>query len=209
MLCAVAPRKETRVRELVEGPLLEPDRKGAQRLGRFSRSERGEQCRIDAAGQEHSDGDVADEMGADGIAQTRAQFLDELRLVVFPFFEGMRPREPLEAHGAVFPDEQMPGGELACLTEDGKRRWDGVEREKRLECVQIDLAARERAQLRCECQLIVGGAVVQRLDSEAVAREYETAARRIPDGDGEHPAQASGEAFAVLFLEMKQPLCVA
>src|SRR3954454_2978796 len=148
-------------------------------------------------------------MRAHGVAQTRAQFLDELRLVVFAFSEGMRPREPLESDVAVLPYEQMPGGELACLTKDGKRRRDRVEGEKRLERVQVDVAAWQRAQFGCERELAVDGAVVQRLDPEAVAREDETAARRVPNRNGEHPAQPFGEAFAVLFVEMEQHLCVA
>ena len=52
-------------------------------------------------------------------------------------------------------------------------------------------------------------AVVERLDPEAVAREHEPPPARVPDRDGEHAAQALGEAVAVLLVEMEQHFGVA
>ena len=52
-------------------------------------------------------------------------------------------------------------------------------------------------------------AVVERLDPVGVAREHEPAARRVPDRDGEHPAQPLGEADTVLLVEMHERLGVA
>jgi hypothetical protein len=62
---------------------------------------------------------------------------------------------------------------LRDLAEDRQRRRDRVEGEERLERVEVDLAARQRAQLRRERELAGVGAVVERLDPVAVAREHE------------------------------------
>ena len=87
-----------------------------------------------------------------------------------------------------------PGRQLPDVAEDRVRRRDRVEGEERLERVEVDLAARQRPQLRREAQLVADVPVVERLDPVAVAREHEPAARRVPDRDGEHPAQPLGEA---------------
>src|SRR3954451_17759745 len=68
--------------ELVERTLLEPDRERAERLACFLRGEWGERRGIDTAGKEHPDRHVADEMRARGVAQARAQLLQELGFVV-------------------------------------------------------------------------------------------------------------------------------
>jgi hypothetical protein len=46
----------------------------------------------------------------------------------------------------------VPRRELARLAEDRQRRRDRVEGEERLERVEVDLAARQRAQLRGELE---------------------------------------------------------
>ena len=84
-----------------------------------------------------------------------------------------------------------------------------VEGEERLERVEVDLPAGQRAQLGGERKLAVDRAVVERLDPEAVAREHEPPPARVPDRDGEHPAQALCELVAVLLVEMEHHFGVA
>ena len=103
----------------------------------------------------------------------------------------------------------MPGRELADVAEDRVRRRDRVEGEERLERVEVDLAARQRPQLRREAQLVAAVPVVERLDPVAVAREHEAAPPRVPDRDREHPAQPLGEAEPVLLVEVDERLGVA
>ena len=61
---AVPLGHEARAAELVEGALLEADRERPQRLGRLLGRECGERGRVDAAGEQHPDGNVAHEVGA-------------------------------------------------------------------------------------------------------------------------------------------------
>src|SRR5207244_10614658 len=76
---------------------------------------------------------------------------DELRLVVASQVSrlyGPRARVPVDRdRPALLPHEDVPGGKLAEVLEDRIRSRNRVEREKRLERVEIDLAARQRAQL--------------------------------------------------------------
>ena len=146
--------------------------------------ERGEHARVDAAGEQHADRHVADEVRAHRVAQPRAELLDELGLVLAPTSRcrrGAGPREALELDACRLATRARgPGGSLRVLPEDRLRRRHRVEREERLERVEVDLAARQRAQLGRERELAGDGAVVERLDPVAVAREHEPALASRP-----------------------------
>src|SRR5205085_7530150 len=102
-------------------------------------------------------------------------------------------------HLARRPRKDMSRRELAAIAEDRQRRGNRVEGEERLERVEVDLAARERAQLGRERELAAHVPVQERLDPEAVAREQEpTRAAPVPERDREHPAQPAREVVAVL-----------
>src|SRR4051812_3192962 len=81
MLRAVPVRDRTRPGELVEGRFLESDRERADGHAALLGRQGGERTGVDAAGEQHADGDVRDEMGAHRIAQPRSAFFDELGLV--------------------------------------------------------------------------------------------------------------------------------
>jgi hypothetical protein len=209
VLRPVPLRDGARAVELVERCLLEPDREGPHRLRGLLRRERREHAGVDAAREQHADRHVRDEVRTHRVAEPRPQLLDELRLVVVPLGQRPRAREPLEPRGAALPDEQVAGRQLAHLAEDRERRRHRVEREERLERVEVDLAARQRAQLRRESELVAAGAVVERLDPEAVAREHEPLPRRVPERDCEHAAQPSREVEAPLLVAVDEHLGVA
>src|SRR5256885_14637842 len=107
-------------------------------------------------------------MGAHGVAQPRAQLLDELRLVVRSRRKRRGPCKALESHDAVLPRQEMAGGELARLPEDRKRRGDRVEGQEGVDGVEIDLAARKRAQLGRKRELRSG---VARSEERRVGKE--------------------------------------
>src|SRR5262249_59766963 len=44
---------------------------------------------------------------------------------------------------------------------------------------------------------------VERLDAGAIAREYETPAARVPEGEREHPVETLDGAHPLLFVEMR------
>ena len=210
--CPVPLDDEPRVRQLIEGPLLEADREGAQRLGRLLRRECGECRRVDPAREEHTDGHVADEVRAHRVAQARAQLLGELGVFLAPHLvrgHRRRPRETPQRHLARLPGKHVPGRKLAALPEDRQRRRDRVEGEERLERVEVDLAARERSQLGREFEATVGLAHVERLDPEAVARKHEPPPAPVPERDREHPAQPAREVVAVLLVQVDEHLGVA
>ena len=78
---AVALGNGARAGELVERCVVEADRERAHRFGRLLRGERGERTGVDAAGEQHADGNVRDEVGADRVAQPRAALLEQVGLV--------------------------------------------------------------------------------------------------------------------------------
>ena len=151
-------------------------------------------------------------MGAHGVAQPSAELLDEFRLVVSAqLVDRHRAGSGVafELDAALRPDEQMAGGKLSRVAEDRVRRRDRVEREERLERVEIDLAARKRAQLGRELEHSARVTVVERLDPVAIAREHETSCLRVPDRDREHPAQPPHVLRAVALVEMQMDFGVA
>ena len=103
----------------------------------------------------------------------------------------------------------MTRRQLARVLEDRERCRHAVEREERLECIEVDLAARQRAKLGRELELAVVRAVVQRLDPVPVAREDEAPLARVPDRDREHPAQPFRETGSPLLVRVNQDLGVA
>ena len=115
-------------------------------------------------------------MRPDGVPQPCAQLLGELGGILVAHLGGRRPRVPLDARLAVLPHEQVAGRQLPRPAEDRVRRRDGVEREKRLERVRIDLAAGQSSELGRERELAAVLAVVERLDPEPVPSEHEPAA---------------------------------
>src|SRR5581483_11799291 len=208
---SVPLRDEPRVRELVERTLLEADRERPQPAARLRRRQRGQRRRVDASGQEHADRDVAHEVRADGVPEPRPELLREHGPGLAPqLARRRRPGEPREPDpAATLPHEQMPGRQLPGPAEDRVRRRDRVEREKTFERVEVDLAPRQRPQLRRERKPVALLAVVERLDPEPVPREHEPPPARIPDRDGEHPAQPRREPVAGLLVEVDENLRVA
>ena len=122
---------------------------------------------------------------------------------------GLRTSEALASYLSLLPDEQVPGRQLARSLEDRVGRGHEVEGEVGLERVQVDLAARQGAELRGEAKLAVFVPVVERLDAEAVARQDQPPLAPVPDRHGEHAAQARGEVESVLLVEVDDHLGVA
>ena len=149
-------------------------------------------------------------MRADRVAEPRPQLLDQLGLVVVAQLERRPgPREALGPRLAVLPDEQVAGRQLARVPEDRQRRRNRVEGEERLERVEVDLPAREGAQLRGELQAAAVDPVVERLDPVAVSGEDEPPLSGVPEPDREHPAQPPREVEPVLLVEVDEHLGVA
>src|SRR2546423_3239843 len=107
MLRAVPAGDRTRPSELVEGRFLESDRERADGLAALLGRQGGERTGVDAARKQHADGDVRDEMGADGIAQPGPALFDELGLVcVVARSEWTRAREAPKLELTPAPAEQ-------------------------------------------------------------------------------------------------------
>src|SRR5205085_5239539 len=124
---AVPARDRTRPGELVERRFLESDRERADGLTALLGREGGERTGVDAAREQHADGDVRDEMGEDGIAQPRPALFDELGLVcVVARSQRAWTREAPKLELTLAPREQVAGRELADLAEDRQRRGDRV-----------------------------------------------------------------------------------
>ena len=170
--------------------------------------QRGQRRGVDAAGQQHADRDVGDEVRAHRVAQALAQLVGE-RL---PRLVAVLQRRPLvgvalDPRHARLPHQHVAGRQLADLAIDRPRPVDRVEGEEGLERVEVDLARGQRLELRREHE-VLAVAVVERLDPEAVAREHEPAPLRVPHRDREHAPQPLGEARPVLLVEVDEHLGV-
>ena len=207
---AVALRDGAGSLELVERRLLEADRERAHGLRRLLGGERRQRAGVHAPGEQHADGNVGDQVRAHRVAQSRAALFEQLGLVVVAArLERAGAREALDRHAAVVPRERVTGAQLADVLEDREWRGDDVERQERLECVEVDVAVLERVELRRERELAVHVAIREWLDPEAVACERQPPYACVPHGDGEHAAQPLPEARAPLFVAVHEHLGVA
>jgi hypothetical protein len=100
-------------------------------------------------------------------------------------------------------------GQLQRPLEDRERGGNGVEGQERLEGVEVDLASPQGLQLGSEGKQPVLGAVVERLDPEAVPGEHKRALPRVPEREREHTPQLSDELRAVLLVEVDEHFGVA
>jgi len=176
------------------------------------RSERCQYGGIDASREQNADRHIRKQVRPHGIAQPGAELLDELRLVVSSHLlqrDRAGPDVAFDLDAALRPDEQVARGELPRVAKDRVRRRDRIEREERLERVEIDLAARERAQLGRELELAARVAVVERFDPVAIACEHETPCLRVPDCNCEHAAESTHVLRAVALVEMEMDFGVA
>ena len=187
----IALRDGPRSVQLVVRRFLEADRKRAQCFRGFLGGERRQRAGVHTPGEEDADGNIRDQVRAHRVAQPGAAFLDELGFVlVVPCGQRACARVALDLDAAVVPAECMPGQELANVLEDRERPRHDVEREERLECVEVDLPFRQRVELGRERQLALDVAVIERLDAEPVARQHESPLARVPHRDREHAAKA-------------------
>ena len=111
-------------------------------------------------------------------------------------------------------DGQIVGrGQLANAVEGGQRRRHILQRQILLDRGEVDARpprqrAHQRPQLRGEPQAPAPGGVVHGLLAGAIARQQEPPARRVPQGEGEHAAQARQAVEAVLLVEVHDHLGV-
>ena len=150
VLRPVALGDEPRVGQLVEAALLEADRERAQRLRGSSAASAASTDESIPPERSTPTGTSRHEMRAHRVAQPRPQLLDELGLVVVAHLvrrDRRRPRVARDLDAAVLPGQQVPGLQLAHVAEDRQRPRNRVEGEERVERVEVDLAARQRAQL--------------------------------------------------------------
>ena len=216
MVGAVAVGDQAGPGELVEARLLEADREGLHSLPLLAGRQRRQAGGVDTPGEQHADRHVGDQVGAHRVAQRLAQLIGQSGLRPLPDPLGRhrpRPRVALLAQRTVPPAERAPRWQLARLGEDRQRRRDRVEGEEGSSATGID-GARETGQLEHRLELrgkrdgAVGDAVVERLDPEAVTGQQQAPLARVPDRQGEHPAQPLEEGVAVLLVEVDEHLGV-
>src|SRR6185503_7803863 len=103
-------------------------------------------------------------------------------------------------------DQQVPRLELLDFLVDGERYRNVAEREIAIARVVVEMQvqqarAGQRLDLGAEEHRAVLQGVKQRLDSQPIAAEDQRLVPRVPQREGEHPAQAADELGALLFIE--------
>jgi hypothetical protein len=120
----------------------------------------------------------------------------------------------LRLRGATVADRQrVTGRQLEDAAEERQRVGHVAEAQVGQSCARIDRPIdprrrQQRLQLRAEHEASGRFGVVERLDPEAVARQEERTARRIPDREGEHAPQALDAALARFLVEVHDHLRV-
>ena len=169
---------------------------------------------VDAAGQEAADLDVGDLMGAHALVE---RVLDD----VGPFLKALGTIdlvgdlvEALDSGLAALEHHEMTGRHLVDVLEHGLRVVHVLEAQvlrQRL-AIELLLEARVRQEgldLAAPDQTAALMLVVQRLDAKDIAGEHQLLFLGIPDGDGEHAAQALEHARAPGLVTMHDGLGVA
>ena len=149
--------------------------------------------RVQPPRQKRRDRYVAHEVRGDRVVDP----LHHLVLHVERCGRGLRREVPVLAdrHLAVgAPLQPVAGFELADVAERAGGRRHIAELEVGIERGPVEVAGgqsrgHQRLELRCECDAPWGGDDIQGLDPQAVAREQQGLARRIPDREREHAAQ--------------------
>ena len=179
------------------------------------RGERGERGRVDAAREQHADrarrragARAPSRAAARGSSSTSSASSSSRSSSAGT---GAGPRVALERERRRPPRRARgPAGSLRISRKIEQRRRDRVEGEERLERVEVDLAARQRAQLGRERELAAGVAVVERLDPVAVAREHEPPRASRPRARPRTSrAAARANAGPSLLVEVHEHLGVA
>src|SRR4029450_10516899 len=112
----------------------------------------------------------------------------------------------LVLHPRASHDYAVAGFELRDALEHRARRRHRHEREVVIERLDVHLARdggmlEERSELRREHEEAGGVAPVERLDADAVAREEEPIALRVPDREREHALEVVDAVLAALLVE--------
>ena len=169
---------------------------------------------VDAAGQEAADLHVGDLMGAHALVE---RVLDD----VGPFLKTLGTVdlvgdlvEALDGGLAVLEHHEMTGRHLVDVLEHGLRVVHVLEAQvlRKGLAVQLLLETRVRQEgldLAAPDQTIALMLIVQRLDTEDVARKHQLLFLSVPNGDGEHAAQALEHARAPGLIAMHDGLGVA
>lgn len=110
--------------------------------------------------------------------------------------------------------QEVTRPQLEDVAEHGSRRAGVGEGEEVVDRVRVELGGekargQQGLRLRAEEQIVGRAREVERLDSEAVAREDEPPRGRIPQCNREHPAQALHELRAELFVQVGQDARIA
>ena len=176
---------------------------------------RGDAARIEAAGEEHAHRHVCHQPRLGRVLEALPQLERQLGLVPavglvgeLTLPEAADPQRTLLVHGA------RAGRQLLDAGEHRQRRGHVAGAEVQIERLVVQLArdggvAEQRLDLGSEEEPIAAEVVVDRLLAEPVAREEQALPARVPDGEGEHPAQALGERVAPLLVTVDQDFGVA
>ena len=199
---------------LVEGLDVEPDRECLHRI-RAELGHRGDDgARVDAAGEKRAERHVASKPEPGRLEQLGPDPLIHLVLgaVVIVGAVGELP-VAADLDPAVLPGQQVRRGQLSECGEGALRMGDVLELEEGVDRVEVDIARNlgipeDRLRLRGEPEAAVAGGVEEGLLADPVARQQQTAAAAVPDGEREHAAQVIDAGVSVILVEVGDHLGV-
>src|ERR1700722_10017258 len=209
-------RDSAGVRQLAEGILRIADGKSFHRGAEYFSHQSGNGAGIKAATQEDPEWYVAHQVAAHRLLQKVAISLDVVTFgargigirdgqvpVTLDFDLAMRVYfHPVTGHQLA--DSSVEGFFAGKISESEVLGEDGTTEP----C--IDSGVREnRFNFRAEDQTFGAELIVERLDAQTIAREEDSLAASVPDGEGEHAAQVLNAVVAVFFVKMDDGFGVA
>ena len=208
-------RDALRVLQFVVGALREPDRRRDDGCVARLLHEGDDEARIDAAREKRPEWHVADQPHADRLTQLRFERLQPCALGIGSRL-GRERQIPVLRHAylTALRHEHVARRQFVDRPVDRQRRRNIEKGEIGVERLGAPVTwhrrvDQQRLDLRPEHEAVVEQGIVQGLDAYAIAREDQPALPRVPDCEGEHPAQPIHEVDAPLLVPVDEHFGVA
>ncbi|MNO78022.1 hypothetical protein D3C76_691470 [compost metagenome] len=182
---------------------------GAQALLR----QRGEQGRVQPAGEQRTDWHVGVQLLAQRLAEQRAGALDGGRLIV-QVLAPLHLPVTTERHLAVrSPGQPMARRQLADTAQGGTRRTtgqaQGIHQTDHIQGAGKFAVSEDRLDLRAEQQPLLMLSIIKWLDPQAVAHQQQVTVAPIEHGEGKHAIQVFTALLAPFQISVQHHFGVA
>src|ERR1017187_4718033 len=208
MFCAIPLVDRLNVMTFVEGLALKTNGKSLQRLGTRLRGIVGNCGGVKSSAQPHPNRHIGCHLLSNRLLQKAVQFLACLAKTLRNRRCYSRRKEGIYPDPPLMPLQAMARHQLGDPFHERVRTRNVIETQEAIQPIEIDAPrhpwmGKDAFQLGTEEDLTILQAIIERLDSHAIAGQDQTPLRFIPDGQAEHAAE-TGERRSPPFHEGMQ-----